>query len=35
MSEQGEKAVSGRAKRWTEAEARETLRELRSTHAVH
>ena len=31
MSEQGEKAGSSRAKRWTEAEARETLRAFRES----
>lgn len=31
MSEQSEKAGSGRAKRWTEAEAREALREFRES----
>lgn len=31
MSEQSEKAVRGRAKRWTEAEARETLREFQES----
>jgi hypothetical protein len=31
MSEQGEKAGSARAKRWTEAEAREALREFQES----
>jgi hypothetical protein len=31
MSEQGEKSGSGRAKRWTEAEAREALREFQES----
>jgi len=31
MSEQSEKAGNGRAKRWTEAEAREALREFRES----
>jgi hypothetical protein len=31
MSEQSERAGSGRAKRWTEAEAREALREFRES----
>jgi hypothetical protein len=31
MSEQSENAGSGRAKRWTEAEAREALREFRES----
>ncbi len=31
MSEQSEKPGSGRAKRWTEAEAREALREFRES----
>ena len=31
MSEQGEKSGSGRAKRWSEAEAREALREFRES----